>query len=122
MRARHIRKVIPVMIGFVLCSCAWTTGNPNIMNMSVIQAFHQGNASMATVEQSLGPPDKKTNSATNIETWEYSRSSYYMIAPYWDIKTDILRIQFSNGQVMDVKRGYLGHEGISVWPSAGEWQ
>jgi hypothetical protein len=120
MIAIHIRKIIPVVVGFLLCSCAWTTGNPKIVDPTVIQAIHRGNATMATVEDSLGPPDKKVNSAANEETWEYSRTNYFMIAAYWEMQTNVLKIQFSNGKVMDIKQGYMGHEGISLWPSVGE--
>jgi hypothetical protein len=116
----YTKNIIPVVIGFLLCSCAWTTGNPKVINSSIIQAIQPGNATMATVEDSLGPPDKKINSAAKEETWEYSHTSYFMIAAYWETQTNILKIQFSNGKVMDIKQGYSGQEGISLWPSAGE--
>ena len=115
-----MRNIIPVVVGFVLCSCAWTTGNPNIMNPTVIQAFHSENATMAAVEASLGPPDKKVGGLGKDETWEYSHTSYYMIAPYWEMQANILKIQFSNGKVMDIKQGYVGQEGITFWPSVKE--
>jgi hypothetical protein len=120
MMAIHTRHIIPAVIGFLLCSCAWTTGNPKILNPTIIQAIQAENATMAAVEDSLGPPDKKVNSAANEETWEYSRTSYYMIAAYWEMQRDILKIQFSNGKVMYIKQGYLGHEGLSLWPSPEE--
>ena len=114
------KNIIPVIIGFVLCSCAWTTGNPKIINPSIIEAIQPGNATMSTVEGSLGPPDKKINSAAKEETWEYSHTSYFMIAAYWEMQTNILKIQFSDGKVMDIRQGNSGKEGISFWPSARE--
>jgi len=118
--AMHMRKIIPVVVGLVLCSCAWTTGNPKIIDPTVIQAFHSESATMAAVEEYLGPPDRKVSSAGKEETWEYSHTSYYMIAPYWEMQANILKIQFSNGKVMDVKQGYVGQEGITFWPYVKE--
>ena len=118
--AIHRRNIIPAFICLVLCSCAWTTGNPKIINPDVIRAIHSENATMAAVEDSLGPPDKKVGSPGREETWEYSHTSYYMIAPYWEMQANILKIQFSNGKVMDVKRGYVGQEGITFWPYVKE--
>ena len=118
--AVYTRNIIPVVMGLMLCSCAWTTGNPKIIDQTVIQAIHSGNATMAAVEDSLGPPDKKVSSAGKEETWEYSHTSYYMVAPYWEMQANILKIQFSNGKVMDVKQGYVGQEGITLWPSVKE--
>jgi len=118
--AIRVRDIIPVIMGLVLCSCAWTTGNPKIIDASVIQAIHSGNATMAAVEGSLGPPDRKVSGVGKDETWEYSHTSYYMVAPYWEMQANILKIQFSNGRVMDIKQGYVDQEGITIWPYVKE--
>jgi hypothetical protein len=43
-----------------------------------------------------------------------------MIAAYWETQTNILKMQFSQGKVTDIKEGYMGYEGFSFWSSAGE--
>ena len=117
----NTRNIILVFICSILCSCAWTTGNPKIVNPTIIQAIQPGSATMATVEDSLGPPDKRVKNVADEETWEYSRTRYSMIAAYWELQTDMLKILFSqDGKVKDIKQGYMGHEGISFWPSTGE--
>ena len=120
MTAFNARNIIPMVIGFLLCSCAWTAGNPKINNSTLVQTIHPGSTSMAAVEELLGPPDKKTGGAANEETWEYSQTRYFMIAPYWETQTEFIQILFSQGKVKDIKQGHVGHEGISLWPSAGE--
>jgi SmpA / OmlA family len=117
----NTRNIIPVVIGFLLCSCAWSTGNLKILNPTIIHAFRPGSTTMATVEGSLGPPDTKVRRAANEETWEYSHTSYSVIGAYWEMQTNILIIHFSqDGKVKDIRHEYMGYEGISIWPSARE--
>jgi len=119
--AANTRNMVLVAVSLLLCSCAWTTGNPLIVKPTVIQAIHPGSTTMATVEDSLGPPDKKSRSTADEETWEYSRTRYSVIAAYWEMQTDILKILFSqDGKVKDIRQGNMGREGISFWPSTGE--
>jgi|WetSurMetagenome_2_1015567.scaffolds.fasta_scaffold88178_3 hypothetical protein len=115
-----VRIIIPVIILGILCSCAWTTGNLKILDPTIIRAIHPGSTTMAAVEDSLGPPDNRVKSAAAEETWEYYQTDYFMIAGYWEMRANILKIQFSQGKVTNIHQGYTGHEGISFWPSAGE--